>query len=106
MTIDRTTLENAARACGYDYTVIGQQVFKSRNDLVPWNPAYDSGQCADMEAELGIDVIWYETRVAADCNKVPGLWEKFTDHNNDRQAARRYASVRLAAKIQLAKEAQ
>lgn len=116
MTDHKELLELAARACGI--TVIrsrlhdpGFQDFliqgSARNtteSLGGWNPITDDGDCARMEAQLGIDIEW---RVTEGCvvakARIDGdlrwRFEYFADHNNDRNSARRLASTRVAAEI-------
>ncbi len=61
---------------------------------------FDNGDCARMEAALGIDMRWGENHVIAsradlsDCEL-----EYFSDHAGDKNAARRAASVAVAAEI-------
>jgi hypothetical protein len=64
-----------------------------------WNPADDDGDCARMEAALSM-------QVDMSVLKFVEVWcagylriEHFSAHNNDRQAARRMASLRAAAAI-------
>ena len=65
-----------------------------------WNPLRDDGDCARLEAALELDVLW-----GGDCATVRRLrreghitpFERFCDHNGDKQAARRRAAVRAAA---------
>lgn len=67
-----------------------------------WAPHLDDGDGARMEAELTISVEWHSYDVAAS-SICPGpsirTKEEYADHNNDRQAARRWASLRAAAAI-------
>lgn len=63
-----------------------------------WNPLVDDGDCARMEAAIGIHVTWHSDGVV--CGK--RIWQEtamFEDHNGDKQAARRIASLRIAAEI-------
>ena len=66
----------------------------------PWNPLTDDGDCARLEANLHLDVLWWEFAVSSG-GKPTGVrsYEQYADHNNDRQAARRLASTRAAAKV-------
>lgn len=64
-----------------------------------WAPLSDDGQCAQMEAQLMINVSWeLEYVIASDpgCFKCRELYKK---HGGDRAKARRRASVRVAAKL-------
>ena len=64
-----------------------------------WNPRDDDADCAQMEAELRIDVLWYPAEVAAYTNNIDETREAFADHSGDRNAARRLASTRVAAEV-------
>lgn len=56
--------------------------------------------CARLEAALGLDVVWFFSSV---CIKQIffhiSISTQYSDHNGDKQAARRMASVRAAAEI-------
>lgn len=88
---DRELLELAAKAAGlWDY----------KNDCidVPWSARNDDGDCARLESALGIHVTWHSDGVV--CGK--RIWqaiEMFDAHGGDKQAARRMASLRVAAEI-------
>lgn len=61
-----------------------------------WNPLTTDGDSARMEAALGIHVTWHSDGVV--CGK--RIWqetEMFDAHGGDKQAARRMASLRVAA---------
>ncbi len=113
---DREMLEFAAKAAGVPgkynseetCTTIGWQTVTGiyfdglHSPLVDaggvWNPLDDDGDGARMEAALGIHVTWHSDGVV--CGK--RIWqetEMFEDHNGDKQAARRIASLRIAAEI-------
>lgn len=67
-----------------------------------WNPLTDDGDLARLEAALEIDVSWISKTVTS--QRLSGavicsVSESFSVHGNDRQKARRYASVRVAAAI-------
>lgn len=100
MTNDTKDLLNlAAKACGRvvlnsdDMLSDKRAVFTSEGW---WAPHLDDGDGARMEAKLDIDVLWCEFGVESGQEK---LYESYADHNNDRQAARRWASLRAAAQI-------
>ena len=61
-------------------------------------PLYDpdDGDCARMEAALGIHVAWHSDGVVCGL-RWAGATELFDDHGGDKQAARRMASLRVAA---------
>lgn len=108
----RELLEGAARAAGK-----WPQDFELGDDDVPifdaikgfrlawgrgwWNPLHSMADCFEMETALKIDIEWYDGYVAADQDSDTGhrIKAKFADHNNDRKAARMYASTRCAFEI-------
>ena len=61
-----------------------------------WSPHTDDGDCARMEAALGIQVAWHSDGVVCGL-RWAGATELFDDHGGDKQAARRMASLRVAA---------
>lgn len=65
---------------------------------IQWNPLTDDGDCARMEADLGLDVVWYEIEVSSS-NEDGSRYIQYADHAGDKQAARRMASVSAAAEI-------
>lgn len=63
-----------------------------------WCPHKDDGDSARMEATLGINVEWSALGVV--CGKRGfETTELFVNHAGDKQAARRMASLRIAAEI-------
>lgn len=105
MTIERELLELAAKACGvdaqWDCPERGMMMLTPDGiDTMTWNPLTDDGDCARMEAQLGIWVAWREEGVIAACVKSSANnSELFSDHAGDKNAARRAASVAVAAEI-------
>ena len=100
MTNTKELIELAAKACGVEHVTMPMVEWGK------WNPATNSGDGAEMEAELGIDVYWcleVVNSVYAGGLSVETM-ERYSDHNGDRQAARRMASLRCAAAIQKARE--
>lgn len=108
MSNDRELLEMAAKALGGEYREHALGGFYLA--LAPhwngrsWNPAGDDGDCARMEAELLIDIEWLSYEVAAYSKDDSGMLahealELYVNHANNNQAARRMASVRIAAEI-------
>ena len=106
MTTEREQLELAAKACGY---VIERWMNDSsataicgmdKNGIKVWEPLHDDGDCARMEAALGIDVEWeiFTREVWSSCGNVE-IMERFKDYDGDKNAARRAASVAVAAEI-------
>ena len=111
MTTEREMLEFAAKACGIEQTgyfeVIGVQYVNGSEDS-PYtdffNPLTNSADCAAMCAKLFIDSDWYKDSIRManpfdDNDEQHEAWEDFKDHNNDREAAWRYAATQVAAKI-------
>ena len=106
--ITREDLEMAARAAGLHLAwrgeppsphVSGEAEFGDADYLLYWNPGEDDGDCARMEAVVGIDVLWFR-RLVRVCVSGQGIVDAdFADHANDRSRARRYASVKLAAAV-------
>jgi len=113
---ERELLELSAKACGIknfryhpeDQFLSSSIEYDDENDCtIVWAPHLSDGDNARMEAALGIDVEWYEDDVWSfgwidKCAKtilVGEECERYKSHNNDRQAARRLASLRVAAAI-------
>lgn len=110
MTTEREQLELAAKACGYNVKfVIGKYAKDDALGLFmldyetsnrrSWNPLTDDGDCARMEAKLGIELTWFFDRVDALACDIATVVRYFKDHNNDKNAARRAASMAVAAEI-------
>jgi hypothetical protein len=112
----------AAKACGYEaqpHLNFANEWVEGRSKTYiktkfgtfkPWRPHLDDGDGARMEEKLGIEFEWHGVGVASSAYPAGGLprsWrepvvrvrEAYADHNNDRQAARRWASLRAAAQI-------
>jgi len=112
MSTERKQLELAARACGYELQWESDGTIQNRinRPTIPyecqgmisatdWNPLKDDGDCARMEAALGIELTWFFDRVDALACDVAPVVEYFKDHAGDKNAARRAASVAVAAEI-------
>jgi len=69
-----------------------------------WHPLTDDGDEARLEAALNIDIEWHAIGVIASINGGARFREPYSDHNGDKQKARRYAGVRAAAAIGSAHE--
>ena len=94
-------LKLAAKACGIEvWWYAFDDTFCLMGYHARWNPLTDDGDCARMEAQLLIDVEWGDVAVwpknHADTIRVHEFFDK---HDNDRNAARRLASCRVAAEI-------
>lgn len=105
-------LELAAKACGGLVYVdsVGNWIHVAENGTrgAWWNPAFDDGDGARMEEQLGINITWVHPSairrdsVEAGCHYEGRFYfraEGYVGHNGDRQAARRMASLRVAAEI-------
>lgn len=108
-------LELAALACGVEVTpveirpadrslpveFIGYRAELSQ--VAPrgwWNPHLDDGDGARMEEKLSINLSWDDYSVTAVSeHRLVLVNERRSDHNGNRQAARRMASLRVAAEI-------
>lgn len=95
---DRELLDLAAKAAGITYMVSCSKQGLHISSAVWWNPLQDDGDCARMEASLGISLMWYSTAVRAYCHPIVAD-EPLEKRGGDRQKARRYAATRLAAEI-------
>ena len=98
--ITREDLEMAAKAAGNPQgsgiTFHGADVF--------WRPHEDDGDCARMCAAVGIDRTWTRysacaSMAAESSSLAKPVYSMFMDHANDKCAAERYASVKLAAAV-------
>ena len=94
----------AAKACGYevdDYPNTAGVYIKNPNLAPPavswWVPHLNDGDGARMEGTLPIDVFWLKDCVSTQVIGHPVCEEYYHNHSNDRQAARRWASLRAAA---------
>ena len=108
MTTEREQLKMAAKACGLHFNPtlklkqglhIVKPDAKCQSDQVLWDPKNDDGDCARMEAALGIDVKWYKSGVIAHIRDTGIQSEVFINHASDKNAARRAASVAVAVEI-------
>lgn len=106
---DRELLELAAKAAGlknfrYCPEEDGLHACIEYDDehdcTVVWMPHLDDGDCARMEAAIGIDVSWSSVYAMADNLQLSDcILAPYSAHNENRQAARRWASTRAAAEI-------
>ena len=107
MTTDdtRKLLELAAKAVGIDTETKTVDFVNHDGVWRPcgmWNPIESSADCGELEAKLMVCVQWFQDAVTTHCHTATKLQlatEKYADHNGDRQAARRMAVTKLAAKI-------
>ena len=97
-------LELAAKAIGKPWPQNISGFAMQYEGIRPWNPIHDDRDNAQLEAKLGIDTQWnlygvvVHPRIPADPNREI-IYERYMNHNNDKQAARRLASVRAAAMV-------
>jgi hypothetical protein len=105
MTTEREMLEFAAKACGIDYKMSENNptVFIRHTEnfgWIEWNPLTNSADCAAMCAKLAINTrFWIDGQYAKCFDQKYAETQRFEDHNNDREAAWRYAATQVAAKI-------
>jgi len=96
---DKELLELAAKAVGAEWCDEEGTFYLTPGN--EWNPRSNSGDCADMETELWIDLTWLPGSVLAQSSIYASscAMERFSSHNGDKKAARRAASVRCAAMV-------
>lgn len=110
MNSDRELLELAAKACGYNtshrWNAYRMTLSPPVNALciggvsTAWNPLENDGDEARLEATLQFTVQWFPGFVELDHFALrESVTEAYSDHDGDRQAARRRAGVRAAAEI-------
>jgi len=104
-------LELAAKACGIEHPEEDHCAFSDSRlwdckNFRWWSPGEDDGDGARMEAELGIEFKWFDeyahSHFFLEANKDIPEWgraEHFSAHNGNKQAARKMASLRVAAEI-------
>lgn len=101
--IEREQLELAAKACGLIPAEFDGNADFMFGVLSWFKPHLDDGDCARMEAALGITVEWYDEQCVAMVDQVnycsPMKSTFYKDHAGDKNAARRAASVAVAAEI-------
>lgn len=100
---NRELLEMAAKAHGgIDFDQF-RGVFRHQIGMgflgEEWDPSSDDGDCARMEAALGIDVKWYRDSVVAYRQEIACEGSDYSAYPGDRNAARRMASLKVAAAI-------
>ena len=106
MTTEREQLELAAKACWIEIDhwrgdmPMVNICEHDASEYQAWNPLHDDGDCARMEAALEINLRWHTKDVHVKSLLSGSEWyEKFSDHAGDKNAARRAASVAVAAEI-------
>ena len=107
MTTEREQLELAAKACGLKHKSTDElsQWLLVEGVRTPlqgahrwyWNPLADDGDCARMEAQLGL-CIWFGEYVLSRKGRLHQVAD-YADHAGDKNAARRAASVAVASEI-------
>ena len=79
--------------------------FTAKNYVGRWNPATDDGDSARLRTALEMDVEWYvngRVKVAVyfyDKYERASKGENAADHSGDKNAALRWATLKLAAEI-------
>lgn len=71
------------------------------DEIGEWDPSEDDGDSARLESALGLDVVWNHLSVFITDHAQGNVWfeERYSDHNGDKQAARRLATLRAASMI-------
>lgn len=103
---DKELLERAARAAGYklDGTFGKGLLVIDGERAMPFDPLTDDGDNARLEAACEINIEWQRIGVIA-TKLMPNVRDDvrvrvpYSDHNGDKQKARRYASTRAAASL-------
>ena len=106
---NRELLELAALAAGYKYTCT-QRLAATAHCVVSstiividgndWNPLEDDGDCARLENHLLMYIEHFDDHVECmDYDRNDCAVELYEDHGNDKNRARRFASVSVAAEI-------
>lgn len=75
---------------------------KGAKSAKPWNPENDDGDSARLRTDLNIDIEWMDRSVDVTASCVlpwVSCFVRDTDHNNDKHAALRYATLMVAAEI-------
>lgn len=109
-------LEKAARVAGLKHhTFDGYDMREQRVAGVPhcgyqgpgWNSITNDGDGARLEGLLELNIAWMaegvEVSTTTTRERITAI-ERFDDHANDKQAARRMATTRLAAALQSQQE--
>lgn len=101
MTTERELLELAAKAEGRQLKYMTQILADgSREEFVAcWHPGKNSAHGAELEAALSLDVEWWPGGVAVRTFDIEPCAEWFSSHGGDKQAARRWATLRAAAEV-------
>lgn len=98
-TKDKELLEKAAKAYGIPHVYCETRGDMSHHDYATgWNPLWDQDDCDKMEAKLRLSVQWYDNSVVVYQEDVRGYQEFFSNHK-DKDFARRYAAVKMAADL-------
>jgi len=86
MSTQREQLTLAAKACGMRYSIADMCWYLSDGSFVnPWNPLTNDGDCARMEAQLGINVTWLCDGVESEQPNAPaGKVELYSWHAGDK----------------------
>ena len=110
MKTDRELLELAAKAAG---NLNPRAEWKWYSSPIPgfywcpnvepscniWNPLLDDGDCARLEVSCELQVDIGDIGVISERLDGTACFEKYADHDGDKNKARRRASVRAAAAI-------
>lgn len=102
---EREMLEHAATAAGYSvHGSVGSRFIVNFGDGIrgEWNPLQDDGDAARLRTKLRLGVTWDVGDIYVCVFELYGdkTWcEYFSDHNNDPDAALRWATVRAASEV-------
>lgn len=91
--------EDSSEQGNYWHTDLARAPFGPTFPKSAWNPDTDDGDCARMEAALGINVEWHPDWVLSRPSKAPPVAVRYADHGGDRNAARRQSSLVAAGII-------
>jgi len=91
--------EDSSEQGNYWHTDLARAPFGPTLPKSAWNPDTDDGDCARMEAALGLNVAWYSDGVVVSNRRLQVRAAAYAAHGGDRNAARRMASLQLAAAI-------
>lgn len=103
--ITRETLELAAKAAGYEVTIVQERgyklpvgVWQGRADRIYWNPAVCDGDSARLGTDLMLGCQFSDTYALVLSDKV-AMYEYYDLHAGDKHKALRIARLRVAAEI-------
>ena len=102
MTTDtKELLTYAAKVAGIDRLQVADHGYIAWVGGTPknWNPATDDGDSARLRTALNANVLWSNDHVLVGVEGFGNVGERLSDHAGDKNAALRWATLRLAAEI-------